>query len=325
MSNLQTIMVLVSPRMKATPALHRAAAYARRTGAALHLYLFDHYAPIDYSRTIFGVEVAERARRDFIDERMHWLSDLAGGLAEQGLNVDCDVIWAPHPHQAVIGKILEIAADLVLKDVECVSSTHKALRPSALDSKLLRLSPAPLMLLHPASKLVPHHVLAAVDVLVPEEAGKLNDRVIEAAQDCAMLSAAQAELLSVFSYFPVDTYMTGFVADTYEVMDSSHNKALQGLAARHHISPNCVLRRSGFEVAETIAQCARERGADLVTLGSVYHSGIDRFLFGTTAEALLRKLSCDVLLVKPAGLVEELTKRLQRAESHPAVEAREAA
>ena len=37
---------------RATPALHRATAYAHRTKAALHLCLFDYYGPIEYSRSI---------------------------------------------------------------------------------------------------------------------------------------------------------------------------------------------------------------------------------------------------------------------------------
>lgn len=316
MSKPKSIMVVMSPRRLATPALHRAAAYAHRTQAALHLYLFDHYAPIDYSRAVFGAEVAERARRDFVEERMRWLTGIAGGLADQGLNVDCDVVWSPHPHKAIVGKMLESRADLVLKDVESISSTQRSLRLSSLDSKLLRLSPAPLMLLHPASRLTPRRILTAVDALVPDEAGKLNDRVVEAAETCASLSGAQAELLSVFSYLPVETYAYGFIADTYEIMDGAHREALDSFAARHHINRNCVLRRSSFDVAEAIAQCARERSADLVAIGSAYHTGLDRLMFGTTAEALLRKLSCDVLLVKPAGIIDELTKHLDLPELH---------
>lgn len=320
MSKPKSIMVVVSPRQQATPALHRAAAYAHRTQAELHLYLFDYYAPIDYSRTIFGAEVAERARRDFIDERMRWLSGIASGLADQGLNVDCDVIWSPYLHRAIINKMLDCRADLALKDVESISSSQAALRPSALDAKLLRLSPVPLMLVHPASKLVPHRVLAAVDVMVSDEAGKLNDRVLEAAESCAALSGAQAEMLSVFSYLPVETYAYGFIADTYEIMDGAHREALDAFAARHRLNPNCVLRRSSFDVAEAIAQCARERAADTVVIGSAYHSGLDRLMFGTTAEALLRKLSCDVLLVKPAGIVDELMKHLDWPELQQARE-----
>lgn len=310
MSKLETIMVVMPPQRQATPALHRAAAYARRTQAQLQLCLFDYYAPIDHSGTIFGAEVAERARRDFLDERLHWLSDLASGLADQGLRVECDAIWAPHPHKAIIGKILQLKAGLVLKDVECASSADATLHPSALDSKLLRLSPAPLMLVHPHAKLLPHRMLVAVDVLMGNEAGQLNDRILEGAYACAVLSGAEADVLSVFSYVPVEAYGSGFIADTYEIMDNAHREALQGFAARHRINPNCLLRRSDFDAAAAIAECARERGSDLVALGSAYHTGLDRLMFGTTAEALVRKLACDVLLIKPDGFADELLKHV---------------
>lgn len=317
-------MVVMSPQRRATPALHRAAAYAHRTKAVLRLYLFDYYGPIDYSRAIFGVEVADRARRDFIDERMHWLTGMASGLAEQGLQVECDVIWAPHAHKAIVGRILETQPDLVVKDVDCDARAEATLHPSSLDWKLLRLSPAPLMLVHPQSKLLPHRVLAAVDVSVAGEQGGLNDRVVMAAQSYAALTDAPADLLSVFCYVPLEAYGSGFIADTYDIMDKAHREALAAFAERHHIAPAQVLRRSAFDTAEAVAACVRERHADLVVLGSAYHSGIDRLMFGTTAEVLLRRLACDVLLVKPEGFRDELARHLHLPEPEPAQGSREA-
>jgi universal stress protein E len=307
-----------------TAAVHRAAAYAHRTGAVLHLYLFDYYGPIDYSRTIFGAEVAERARRDFLEERLQWLSQQASGLANQGLRVECDVVWAPSPYKAIIGKMLEVEPSLVIKDAECASNADAALEPSSLDWKLLRLSPAPLMLIHPRTKLVPHQIMAAVDVSALNDAGKLNDRVMEAAQYYAALSEAECDVASVFSYVPVDAYGSGFIADTYEIMDQVHREALGDFAARHRLPPPHVVRRSAFDTAQGLASCARERNADLVVLGSAYHSGVDRLMFGTTAEALLRRLSCDVLLVKPEGFRAELARHLHLPELEPAHQASDA-
>jgi hypothetical protein len=67
--------------------------------------MFDYYAPIDHSARVFGPEVARRARRDFVEERMRWLSAQAAGLADQGLRVECEVIWAPQLHRALIAKV----------------------------------------------------------------------------------------------------------------------------------------------------------------------------------------------------------------------------
>jgi universal stress protein E len=305
MKTLKSILVLLPPRQhKATPALHRAIAYAHRSGAALHLCLLDYYGPIDYSRTIFGMEVADRARHDFMEERMHWLSGEAAALAAQGLNVECEAVWAPHAPEAVVAKVLELKPDLVLKDVEC-DDRSGCLHPSPLDWKLLRLCPAPLMLVRPQSRLLPQRLMAAVDVMAP--AGEpLNQRVAAAAADYAELGEAAWRIASVFSYVPVDAYGTGFIADTYEIMDNSHREALSAFAAARQVPPQRVLRRSAFDPAEGLAACAQDCDADLVVLGSAYHGSFERLMFGTTAEALLRRLRCDVLLVKPAGFEQDV-------------------
>jgi len=309
-STLKTILVVMPNLRQATPALHRAVAYAHRTKATLHLCLLDYYGPIDYSRTIFGVEVADRARHDFMEERMNWLSHEGAALAEQGLAVECEAIWAPRAHEAVVAKVLELKPDLVLKDVECERSGEGFLHPSSLDWKLLRLCPAPLMLVRPHSRLLPQRLMAAVDVMISGEQSGLNHRVVEATAACAELSDVGFSVASVFSYVPVDAYGTGFIADTYDIMNNAHREALAAFATEYHLPAQQVLRRSAFDPAEGLAACARDSGTDLVVLGSAYHSSFDRLMFGTTAEALLRRLHCDVLLVKPAGFELEVPRHL---------------
>ncbi len=321
MNSLNTIMLVMSPQRRVTPALRRAVAYARHADAVVHLCLFDFYGPIDYSKIVFGAEVADRARRDFLDERLLWLSEQAAGLADQGIRVECDAIWAPDPSKAVIGKMLQLQPDLVLKDVECASGRGSEIRPSGQDWKLLRLSPSPLMLVHPASHLLPRHLLAAVDVTMAGEEGDLNDRILQTAQDYAGLSHADLDLVSSFSYMPIDLYGSGFIANTYEIMDAAHQEALHRFAARHHMASNHVKRRCAFDTAQEIAACALDSKADLVVMGSAYHSGFDRLAFGATAESLLGKLACDVLLVKPARFVDELAKHVKGVQSQPELSA----
>ena len=51
--------------------------------------------------------------------------------------------------------------------------------------------------------------------------------------------------------------------------------------------------------AKTIASQARERSADLIVVGTHGRTGLARMLLGSTAEALLRRAPCQVLVVKP--------------------------
>lgn len=318
METMNVIMAVLPFEPRLGPAVHRACAYARRSGAVLHLCLFDHYAPIDHAGSVFGLEVSERARRDFLDERLHWLSRQAAGLAAQGLRVECDVIWAPDASKAIVEKALAIHADLVLKDVGCEAGEHGHLKPSAVDWKLLRLCPAPLMLLRPQAALLPQRIVAAIDVGNAAETDPLNQRVLAGARACAALSHASLHLASVFCCVPMAVYGSGFIADTYEIMDAAHRQSLAAFAQRHQIAPGQVLRAHAIETADGIATLAERVHGDLLVLGSAYHSGLDRLIFGTTAEALIRRLGCDVLLVKPAGFDVEARAHLHLDEASAA-------
>jgi hypothetical protein len=46
-------------------------------------------------------------------------------------------------------------------------------------------------------------------------------------------------------------------------------------------------------------------------MGAISRSGIKRFFFGNTAEALLDSLTCDMLIVKPAEFAARVPKRIR--------------
>jgi nucleotide-binding universal stress UspA family protein len=52
------------------------------------------------------------------------------------------------------------------------------------------------------------------------------------------------------------------------------------------------------EPADTIVNVARERGTDLIVIGSHGRTGLSRLLMGSVAEHVVRKAGCPVLTVK---------------------------
>ncbi len=329
MNKMSNILVLMPPDVSVSPALHRAMAWARRSGATLHLNLFVHYESIDYARAVFGEEVAGRARQDFVDERMKRLAALSAGLADNGLRVECDVIWARNQARAIVARCSKLRPDLVIKDVPMTDDVSGRLRPSPLDWKLLHLLPAPFMLVRPTAMLDAQRIFAAIDVSVPRAAALLNERIFEAAQLCASVPHAQLRVGSVFPGSPIVGYDTGFIAETWKLMDSAHKKALRQFADAHGVNAASTLRDQIFDTAAGIVRLAEDSAADLVVLGSSYHlvsgyrSIIDRLVFGSTADSVIRQLAADVLLVKPAGFGisnEQLPKRAagNAAERQPA-------
>jgi nucleotide-binding universal stress UspA family protein len=70
---------------------------------------------------------------------------------------------------------------------------------------------------------------------------------------------------------------------------------LQQLTAR---GVNVELVRRTGPPGEVVAEVATERGADLIVIGTHGHTGLQRFLLGSVATAVLRHAPCDVLVCR---------------------------
>lgn len=332
MTTATTLLVALGSERRRTAALARGIELARRTGASLHLCVFDYQGLIDTAREAVSPDVAQLAQKEFMRERLAWVAAETASLAAQGLRVECDVVWSPIAHEAVLGKALDIGADLIIRDVALDRHSPPRLHPSPLDWKLLRLAPCSLMLVRPDSAPLPRHLLTAVDVTsIRPQASRLNERLMQNATKLARECEADLDLVSAYSYVPLESDAFSFAPELYDLVDKSHKTAFEQFVASQSVAADRCHRLFG-EPADSIAKCALDHHADLVVIGSAYHSGWDRLLFGSTAESLLRQLCCDVLILKPEGFREELARhvdldalrrRYRRIESDTAVVERE--
>lgn len=69
---------------------------------------------------------------------------------------------------------------------------------------------------------------------------------------------------------------------------------------------------------EVVAHLARERGAQLIVVGTHGHTGIQRFLLGSVATAILRQAPCDVLVTRGNAVNTAFTKPLVAVDFSPA-------
>ena len=97
---------------------------------------------------------------------------------------------------------------------------------------------------------------------------------------------------------PIALPMAEITAD----LEKSHTEAVRALATKHGIPRERVHVLRGH-TRELIVSSTDRLRADVVVLGAVSRSALERLFIGGTAESVLDKLSCDVLIVKPAGLV----------------------
>lgn len=314
MSQYQSILVIVDPDQPPSPALERARHFAQRTGAVLRLEAFDHHAGIAAAGAA-STDVMQMARKTFLDGRRALLERLAAPLRALGLKVETKANWGHPAHTRIVERVLEVAPDLVIKDIH-VEPALRRLLFTPLDWQLARLCPAPLLLVNAHAHPLPQRVIASVDVTCTADGVQsLNDRIVHAALDLAIQCDASLHLLHSFDGLTTTSAADPFgdgmlVADAYESLRATREERFNEFAAKHGVDPQ---HKHFFDgpAASTISDFADTTAADVVVLGAVYRDGLERLMLGSTVERLLGRLHCDVLVVKPAEFIQVLAAHVK--------------
>jgi universal stress protein E len=69
----------------------------------------------------------------------------------------------------------------------------------------------------------------------------------------------------------------------------------------------------GRHPSDAIAEVANEIHSSLVVMGAISRTGFKRLMIGNTAERVLDRLSCDVLVIKPGHLVKGISQKRRGA------------
>jgi universal stress protein E len=219
-----------------------------------------------------------------------------------------------HPiYESILTRAANICADLIVTDCH----TGLPLAPSLLqltDWELARLSPVPVLIVKRSRLYRRPRILAAVD---PTHAYAKPLRLDAQILNCgaSMCKALRGTLHAVHAYVPGLSGVepassvvagTAFRIDAIAAAEArgGFNKVLHSSA----IAAECRHLRSGHPV-DCIKRVAAETAADLVVMGSMARSGLQRLLIGNTAEKLLYRLPCDLLLLKPPAIVNVLSLR----------------
>ncbi|HVP34850.1 MAG TPA: universal stress protein [Steroidobacteraceae bacterium] len=311
MTAIRRILVAVKdPRARRLAGVRKAARLAKALGAELVLYhaiaeplyvggidgtlapLYD--SPPDVERRI---REAHRAR----------LERIAGRLRDTGIRVTVSTEWDYPPYEAVVREACRIGAGLIVAEQH--PGRHFAAGLLHLnDWELLRLAPMPVLLVKQTRAFRRPVILAAVD---PDHTyakpARLDQQILRLGS--TMARALHGALHAAHAYVPLP--LTAFSAGALS------DAQVHGLEARAARTARAKLQRAVQPVGvpqsrqhiiarhpvDAIAQLASRTGSSIVVMGAISRSGLKRLLIGNTAERVLDRLSCDVLIVKPAGLV----------------------
>jgi universal stress protein E len=244
------------------------------------------------------------------------LERMAARLRRRGIRVSVAVEWDYPVYEAIVRRAERIHADLIV--AECHGGRRVA--PWLLrftDWELLRLSPAPLLIVKRPRPYRRPAVLAALDPTHEfAKPTRLDGAILRTA--AALAQSLGGRLHAMHAYPLLSTELIQGL-DVALVSSSGVTDRLERSAAgsaraafEREVRPLRLPRARRHVVegaaSEAIPQVARESGAAIVVMGAISRSGLKRMLIGNTAERVLDALTCDVLIVKPARFASRVRR-----------------
>ena len=301
MATQQRILVVVDPTALAHPAVERAAWVARAVPSTVELFICD------YDSSLADTRNAE-ARATRISQHKARLGQLAGPLIAAGIDVTVDARWDPPLHDGIVRKALELGADLVVKDTHFHSALKRSIFSNT-DWNLIRNCASPLWLVKPRLPGQKPRFVAAVDPLhARDKPADLDNKILRLASTLASALDGEVHVFHGFDIAPAlalssDSMAMPTAAPVRELTDAmrvEHTDAVLELCARHRIPADLIHVHEG-STRDLLMALTEELNADAVVMGAVSRSGLKALFVGNTAEDVLDRLPCDLLIVKPDG------------------------
>ena len=284
-----TILVVVDAAAGShQPALERAAWLAKQAEGRLELFACEWDPDIDAGRVDPG------ARDQLLKQRQHNLEQLAAPLRQQGLSVSVDVVW-DHPFDAaIINKAAAHDYWLVAKDTHHHNLAQRTLLTNV-DWLLIRKCPVPLLLVKDRKLAADPVVLAAVDPTNEhDKPAALDERIYTFAAELARTLRGHLHV--------VHAYGTPLGAElppgAMKLIADEHRAAMKRFLDTHAALEGRPHLYEGL-AHECLQKAAKEHAADIVVMGAVARRGLKRLFIGSTAERVLDRLPCDLVIIKP--------------------------
>ena len=314
------LLVVVDPTAESQPAVDRAVWLAPRLDAPIELFICD-YDQVLLTEEGLDADAIGRAKHRFLDRDFRKLRELAREIANQGIEVTYDVRWHHPLDEGLILKVMESRPALVLKDTHYHSLLKRSIFSNT-DWNLIRGCPVPLQLVKARALSAAPKILAAVDPLhTHDKPADLDCAILGIADDLSQRTGGSLHVFHAFDPAPAvaaaaDSMMTPIstpVSVITDALETRHRKAFSGLLETCSIDDTTTHFHQGVP-QELLVRLTDQLDIDLVVMGAVSRSALKRVFVGSTAERVLDKLPCDVLVIKTGENVRRYIEGLCPAE-----------
>jgi universal stress protein E len=175
------------------------------------------------------------------------------------------------------------------------------------DWSLIRCCPAPLWLVKPQPMSEHPRIVAAVDPMHEhDKPAALDHSIVTMAAGLRATVDGELHLMHAYEIAPAVAVSADSMAmpisvplrDIADALKKQHKDAVFALADQHGLAHDRVRVHEG-STQSVLVRLTGQLKADIVVIGAVARSGLRRLFLGSTAEQVLDRLPCDMLIVRP--------------------------
>jgi universal stress protein E len=295
MANQGRIIATIDPHGSSTAAAQLGARLARGLGTALELFT-PVYNPHVTLAHFEGREAMQHARDTLVRRHLQHLEQIAAGLGFDG-PVNCHAAWDHPLEEAMIRHVLDRGATMLVAHLPAGESLSSA------QWQLVRHCPVPLLLTRGRQWSDTPTVVAAVDPTGRHgRADELDVRILGLADRVA--AGTGGTMHAFHAWERALRYVIGGLEESLESdmpesqLERRHRESVYEVLAAAGVAPARISFVEG-KPDESLPEYCREHGADLVGMGAIARNPFGRVFIGSTAERVLGRLPCDLLVVKP--------------------------
>lgn len=294
------LVILDKPKHEQSALVEAKKLLKKHPQAHIRLISFVWHAMAE-QKNVFDASQRRAIKKEIVRNREVWLRNLIRDEGLSAASISIEVVWT----EDIAEWVEENAADSDL----VIKSVHKShtLIHKPLDWELIRSCPQPLLLVggwkgkrRKKKAKSENDVIATVDLRSEDtKHRKLNFQVLDAASRFAQIRGGRLHCVAVVEYSEVlsDLEMIDPRKVRKEAVAASSD-FLAALLEPYDIAKTRIHRPAG-KVGHMVAATVRKTGAGLVVVGSAARRGLGAALLGNSAEKILERSPCDVLVVHP--------------------------
>lgn len=231
------------------------------------------------------------------DEAKRYLRSIQSRFSSSQADIETQVLVG-RAARSIINFAQEMEIDLIVMSSHGRSGVNRWIYGSVAD-KVLHNAPCAKVIIHPQVIIETYSIKR---ILVPLDGSSIAEQALEPALALAESVSAELIFLRVTSVPQITVQPLPGWPGLDAVMEAAEQEAnayLQGMQAAMGDSPvSTSLRVTTGPAAEDIIDVADNQKVDLIVMCSHGRSGIERWVFGSVAEKVLRGANCVTLVIQ---------------------------